>query len=448
LWGIPVQSVGRRRTSEGAHEAQVGFLYNHDMAEVADEVVVVGGGAVGLAAALALLRAGRPVVVLERATPGGATSHGNCGTITPSHATPLAMPGMVRKGLAQLLRADAPFRIAPRLDPALFHWLLRFAALCNWDDFRRLTRAKAPLLVRSRELLEALVRDEGIDCGFESLGTLYAYRDAREFEASQWLPRALDDVGIPIRSLDGDAARALEPALNGSIVAAFHNPVDAHLRPDRYVAGLARRVRELGGRIVEGCTVDGFETAGGRVVAARSGSARHAGREFVFALGAWSPAVGRTLGLRLPIQPGKGYSITYTRPTRAPRVPVVCKERSVCVTAWADGYRLGSTMEFAGYDRSLNRVRLDALVRGARDYLHEPEGPARVEEWFGWRPMTWDDLPIVGRAARWSNLVLATGHGMLGITMSAATAELVRDQVTGAPPVLDPAPWSPARFGC
>jgi D-amino-acid dehydrogenase len=418
------------------------------MTDAADGVVVVGGGAVGLAAALALLRAGRPVTVLERGKPGGATSHGNCGTITPSHATPLAMPGMVRKGLAQLLRADAPFRIAPRFDPALFHWLLRFAALCNWDDFRRLTRAKAPLLVRSRELLEALVRDEAIDCGFETRGTLYAYRDPRAFDDSQWLPRALDDVGIPIRALDGDAARALELALNDTIVAAFHNPDDAHLRPDRYVAGLARRVRELGGTIVEGATVDGFDGERGRLVAARCGSARHPGREFVFALGSWSTAIGRGLGLRLPIQPGKGYSITYTRPGRAPRVPVVCKERSVCVTAWDDGYRLGSTMEFAGYDSSLNRVRLDALVRGAREYLHEPEGPARVEEWYGWRPMTWDDLPIVGRASAWSNLVLATGHGMLGITMSAATAELVRDLVLGTRPVLDPAPWSPARFGC
>ena len=134
----------------------------------------------------------------------------------------------------------------------------------------------------------------------------------------------------------------------------------------------------------------------------------------MLALGAWSPRLARTLDLRLPIQPGKGYSITYERPARCPRIPLVCKERSVCVTAWSSGYRLGSTMEFAGFDASLNRTRLDALERGAGEYLHEPVGPRRLEEWYGWRPMTWDDLPIIGRSPRHPNLVLATGHGMLG----------------------------------
>ena len=144
-----------------------------------------------------------------------------------------------------------------------------------------------------------------------------------------------------------------------------------------------------------------------------------------FALGAWSPLLARQLDLRIPIQPGKGYSITYTRPQRCPRIPLTLKERAVCVTGWNSGYRLGSTMEFAGYDASLNRTRLDALRRGAAEYLHEPEGPQVVEEWYGWRPMTYDDLPILGRAARVQNLVLATGHGMLGVTMSAATGLLI-----------------------
>jgi D-amino-acid dehydrogenase len=410
------------------------------------EVLVLGGGAIGLAIALYLLRAGRGVTVLERQSAGAGASHGNCGTITPSHAPPLAMPGMVGKGLRCMLQADAPFRIAPRLDPALFGWLLQFARRCNWSDFRNVTRVKGPLLMRSRELLAALVRDEGLDCAFEELGTLYAYRDAREFEQSQWLPRALLEIGIPIESLDGAAMRRIEPALNDSVVAGYRNPVDAHLRPDRFVAELARRVRELGGQIIDAVAIDGFETKGRRVVAACAGARRFAARDVVFALGAWSPWLARRLGLRLPIQPGKGYSITFERPQRAPRMPLVCKERSVCVTAWADGYRLGSTMEFAGYDESLNRVRLDALVRGAAEYLHEPVGPRRVEEWYGWRPMTWDDLPIIGNSTRWENLVLATGHGMLGITMAAATGELVRDLVLRRPPALDPAPWSPARF--
>jgi D-amino-acid dehydrogenase len=148
----------------------------------------------------------------------------------------------------------------------------------------------------------------------------------------------------------------------------------------------------------------------------------------------------------LPIQPGKGYSITYTRPQLAPVIPMVLKERGVCVTSWASGYRLGSTMEFSGYDRSLNRTRLAALARGAAEYLHEPVGPKIEEEWYGWRPMTYDDLPILGRAPGYRNLSLATGHGMLGVTLSAATGALIAELLSGVSPSLDLKPYAPTRF--
>ena len=148
----------------------------------------------------------------------------------------------------------------------------------------------------------------------------------------------------------------------------------------------------------------------------------------------------------IPIQPGKGYSITYDRPARTPRRPLVLKERSVCVTAWDDGYRLGSTMEFSGYDDRLNRTRLDALERGAAEYLHEPVGPVKRQEWCGWRPMTPDDLPLLGRVPGHNNLWLATGHGMMGVGMSAGTGRLLADLMLGREPAIDPAPYAPARF--
>jgi len=410
------------------------------------DVLVLGGGVVGLACALELLRAGRGVTLLEQGRAGGATSHGNCGTITPSHATPLAMPGMIGEALAQVLRADAPFRVKPRFDPALWAWMLQFARRCNWRDFDRVNRIKAPLLMRSRRAIEALVRDERLDCEFEARGTMYVYRDPAAFERAQWMPRALREVDVPIEVLDGTAARAREPALNERIVGAYYNPADGHLRPDRYVAELARRVRERGGTILEQEPVLALHARAGAIESVETQGARHVARDYVLAMGVWSPGLARTLDLRLPIQPGKGYSITYDRPARCPRIPLVCKERSVCVTAWSSGYRLGSTMEFAGFDASLNRTRLDALERGAGEYLHEAVGPRRIEEWYGWRPMTWDDLPIIGRSPRHPNLVLATGHGMLGVTMSAVTAELVTDLICARPPALDPAPLGLQRF--
>lgn len=219
------------------------------------------------------------------------------------------------------------------------------------------------------------------------------------------------------------------------------------LRPDRLVAELARRVRERGGEIVEHCAATGFVRArDGRIEAVRSEQGQRRAAQVVLACGAWSPQLARELELNLPIQPGKGYSITYSRPALVPRRPLVLRERSVCVTSWQDGFRLGSTMEFSGYDTTLNRVRLDALKRGAAEYLREPVGAEVREEWYGWRPMTWDDLPILGYAARTPNLMLATEHGMMGVGMSAITGRLVMELMTGAAPSLDPTPYSPRRF--
>ena len=416
------------------------------MATRESDVLILGGGVIGLACAYYLLKAGRGVTVLEQGTAGCASSHGNCGTLTPSHATPLAMPGVIGPALRTLLQPDAPLRIAPRLDMALWRWLFGFARRCNWDDFRAATLAKAPLLRESRRLIEELVREESLDCEFEARGTLYVFRDEAELEHSKWLPRALGEIGLAIETLDAARVEAMEPALKSGTVGGYFNPGDAHLRPDRYVAGLARAVRAHGGTIEEGARVDAIVREGSRISKIKTTRGDFAGRDVVLALGAWSPKLARELDLRLPIQPGKGYSITYTRPSMCPRIPLVLKERSVCVTAWTSGFRLGSTMEFAGYDTSLNRTRLDALRRGAAEYLHEPEGPSVVEEWYGWRPMTPDDLPVLGRAPGVDNLVLATGHGMLGVSMSAMTGVLVAETVVGTPPSLDLAPYSIARF--
>ncbi len=411
------------------------------------DVLILGGGVIGLASAIYLLQAGRSVTLLDQGRVGHGSSHGNCGTLTPSHAMPLAQPGMIATALRWLMKPDAPLRIKPRFDPALWRWLLGFASHCNARDCLRATAAKAPLLVRSRELIEALVREHHLDCEFDALGTLYVFRDARNYEHVREEMMLLGQHGIRVDALDGATTEAREPALKPGVAGSLLFPGDGQLRPDRYVAELARRVRELGGTIVEDTHIEGLVREGNRIAKVATTRGDHEGRDIVHALGAWSPAFARPIGLRIPIQPGKGYSITYARPARCPRIPLSLKEPSVCVTAWGSGYRLGSTMEFAGYDTTLNRTRLDALRRGAAEFLHEPEGPEVVEEWYGWRPMTPDDLPILGRAPELSNLVLATGHGMLGVSLSAVTAEIVRDIVTGAQLSFDLAPFSPARFG-
>lgn len=410
-----------------------------------DDVLIIGGGAIGLATALALLDTGRGVRVIDAGAVGGGASHGNCGTITPSHAPPLAAPGVVAQALRWMFTPDAPLYLKPRVDPALWHWLLRFAARCNPRDWRRSTQARAALLNDARGRLADWVGRYGLQCEFEEEGLDYVFRDPRKFQQYVDESAVLKEFGIATHVFAGTDYEREEPAMLPGVAGAIRFPGDARLRPDRYVAELARVVRERGGVIEEQCRVDRLESTVEGVRLATAAGER-AGREAVIALGAWTPAFARRLGIRAPIQPGKGYSITYSRPARVPRHPMVLKDRSVCVTVWESGFRLGSTMEFSGHDDTLNETRLAALERGAREFLREPVGSVVRERWCGWRPMTWDDLPLLGRAPGQRNVWLAAGHGMLGISMSTATGQLMADLIAGRTPAFDPTPYRPERF--
>ena len=410
-----------------------------------DDVLIIGGGAIGLATALALLDAGRGVRILEAGAVGGGASHGNCGTITPSHAPPLAAPGVVAQALRWMFTPDAPLYLKPRVDPALWHWLLRFAVRCNPRDWRQSTQARAALLNDARARLADWVGRYGLQCEFEEEGLDYVFRDPRKFQQYVDESVVLKTFGIATQVFGGTDYEREEPAMLPGVAGAIRFPGDARLRPDRYVAELARVVRERGGVIEEQCRVDRLEPTSDGVRLATSQGERK-GSEAVIALGAWTPAFARRLAIRAPIQPGKGYSITYSRPARVPRHPMVLKDRSVCVTVWGSGFRLGSTMEFSGHDDTLNATRLAALERGAREFLREPVGAEVHERWCGWRPMTWDDLPLLGRAPGQRKVWIAAGHGMLGISMSTATGQLMADLMTGRPPAFDPSPYRPERF--
>jgi len=412
------------------------------------DVLILGGGVIGLACALSLLKAGASVRVLEQGTAGCGSSHGNCGTITPSHAPPLAMPGMIGVALRSILKSDAPLYLNPRFDGPRLRWLLGFARRCNWRDFNHAAAARLAILQRSRQLLGELVHDEKLDCEFAEDGVLYAYRTAKKQAADEQHHAAvLDGLGIEVQRLRGEDVEAMEPALTPGVVGGLFHPGDARLRPDRYVAELAQRVVALGGVIETGARIDDFTTSEDRITQVVTSRGAFQGDTVLLALGAWSPLLAKKLDLRLPMQPGKGYSLTYARPVLALRHALVLREASVCVTTWQSGYRLGSTMEFSGYAEGINRTRLNALRRGAAEGLREPEGPELLEEWWGWRPMSVDELPIIGRSARWSNLLLATGHGMLGVSMSTATGELVTGMLGGPASPIDALPYAPARFG-
>jgi D-amino-acid dehydrogenase len=208
-----------------------------------------------------------------------------------------------------------------------------------------------------------------------------------------------------------------------------------------------RVAREKGVRIDEGCRLERFETRKGKVTGARTSTGLYTADQFILAAGAWTPAIGRQLGIHIPVQPGKGYSITMDRPAVCPQIPCYLVERNVVVTPWQSGYRLGGTMEFSGFDDRLNERRLNNLETSAALYLQTPVGRRVTERWAGLRPMSVDDLPIIDRVPQLDNLYIATGHGMLGLSTATGTGRLITDMILGRRPPFDPLPFSIRRFG-
>jgi len=415
---------------------------------VADRVVGVGGGVIGACAAYYLHRAGFGVTVLDRGPFGAACSHANCGFICPSHALPLAVPGAVWSTLKTLFQRNSPLKIRPTVAIRNLGWFLNFARRCNERDMLDAGRAIQSLLNSSRTLFDDIIRDERLDCEWETKGLLFVFQTARSFDHHADTDALLRrEFNLGARRLDSAELAALEPALVPGLAGGYLHETDAHLRPDRLMSELKRVLLARGVEIREQCEVSGFARGGGATAAAaRTTDGNIPADHFVVATGAWTPMLNRELGCRVRILPGKGYSITMPRPALCPTHPLIFEEHRVAVTPFASGYRLGSTMEFAGYDESLNRSRLAILTEAAKLYLKEPLAEPVEEEWWGWRPMTFDGLPVIDRSPAIGNVLIAAGHNMLGLSMAPATGKLVAEMISGAEPHIDPAPFLLARF--
>ncbi len=387
------------------------------------------------------------MTILERGRFGRGASHGNCGYVSPSHALPLTEPGAVGKALRAIVSRNSPFKIRPRLDWGLWSWLLKFAARCNERDMLAAGRARVPLLLRSAELFRELVREERLECQWQDQGLLMIYNSQAGHEKFAHVDELLArEFNLGARRLDGPELTEFEPALLPGPAGAWWYEIDAHLRPDVLMRSFAARLREMGVEIHEEAEVLELPRSEGGTAAARTAKGDFPAEVFVLAGGALTPRLAAKLGVRLPIQPGKGYSITMSRPAVCPKVPMIFMEQKVAVTPFEDGYRLGSTMEFAGYNDSVNPARLGLLRAAAEKFLRDPFGVETQEQWCGWRPMTCDDVPIIGRAPGSTNTWIASGHGMLGLSMGPGTGKLIAQLITGAAPEIDPKPYEPARF--
>jgi D-amino-acid dehydrogenase len=411
------------------------------------QVLIVGGGVIGLACAYYLNKSGWRITVIDRGAIGKGASHGNCGLVCPSHVLPLAEPGAVRQALQSLFVRDAPFRVRPRFDPALWAWLWHFARRCNHPDMVQAGRAIQPLLESSLSLYHELMKAEPIRCEWETRGLLYVYRTREAMQAYEPTDQLLRETfHVEATRHDGDAVAELEPALKPGLAGGWYYAHDTHLRPDRLLASWRELLQARGVEFRENCPLQELVRDGRRTRAARTGQGELEAEAMVVATGAWTPLLARQLGCRVPIQPGKGYSMTMPRPAVCPSIPLLFPEHRVAVTPMQTGYRLGSIMEFAGYDDRIDPRRLALLTSGATHYLREPFCEPVLEQWTGWRPMTYDSIPIIDRSPVMENVFIAAGHNMLGLSMAPATGKLVAEMVSGTQPHLDPQPYSVRRF--
>jgi len=409
------------------------------------DILIVGGGVIGLAAAHYLAQAGRTVRLIEQERIGAGASHGNCGLVAVSYLLPLCAPGVLPKEFFSLLRRSSPLYVQPAFDLGLLQWLLRFAGMCRAAHVRRAVTARAALLGSSDALFQELFRNHGLEAEYERRGGLTVCRSEKAMQAYEAKNERLRSFGQAAEPLTGKALQAVEPALREDVFGAWYHRTDSHLRPDRLLQSWKQLLIRSGVVIEEHCRLERFHHAGDRVVSAVTNRGEFAVREVVMAAGAWSALLAAQLRLRLPMQPGKGYSLTMTRPKVCPRIPCSFAERRVVATPWPSGYRLGGTMEFSGYGAPADPRRFAALTAAAAEYLREPVGSALVEEWTGLRPMTHDDLPLIGPAPGFRNLWFATGHGMLGVTAAPATGKLVQEMICGQTPHIDPAPFRVGR---
>ena len=412
------------------------------------ETLIIGGGAIGVCCAFYLNALGRKVLLVEKDELCAGSSYGNAGLIVPSYSIPLAAPGVIGQGLRWMSKPQSPFYIKPRLDRNLLAWLWQFRGACNIHHVRRSIPVLHDLHTASLNLYEALANIEGLDFALEKKGLLELFNTQKGYDKGIKNIQLMKECGIENRILPKNELNEFLDGIRTAAVGGAYRPHDAHLIPDRFVHQLARHVEKIGVRFLTSCEVLNFETAGRHVARIKTTRGDISAEEIIIAGGAWSTELARNLQLNLSMQPAKGYSITFKRPAQCPVLPVAMAESKVVLTPMEDTLRFAGTLEFAGFDQSINMGRVQGILKSVRAYFPDmnPDSLELLEIWRGLRPCSPDGLPYLGRAPRYDNVIIATGHGMLGISLAPITGKIVSQLSANDKPAINMAALSVERF--
>lgn len=408
-------------------------------------VTILGAGVIGLSTALYCARRGMKVTVIEKKPrQRDGCSFGNAGMIVPSHFIPLAAPGMVKLGLKWMWNPESPFYIKPRLDLDLMGWGLHF-----WKAATKArVEAAAPVLrdlsLISRECFETL----GLDIGLVKRGLLMLCKKQQTLDEESHMADKANALGIPAEVLDPTATAALDPAVTMDVCGSVFFPNDCHLSPGCFIAALEAELMKIGVEMLWETEVRGFEVESGALKAVKTSRGQVEGQEVILCGGVWSAQMAKELDLKLPMQAGKGYSLTLTNPKQLPELCSICTEARLAVTPMDGALRVGGTMEMAGTDESITQRRVRGITRAFPQYFpaFDEKDFAEVRPWSGLRPVSPDGMPYIGRTQRWKNLTLATGHAMMGLSLAPATGKIVADVLSGEKSLVALDLMSPDRF--
>jgi len=414
-------------------------------------VLIIGAGIVGLSLALELQKSGRHVTVIDRGEPGRGCSYANAGWMTPCFSMPLPQPGLFFKSLGWLLKPDSPLYIKPELSLLLARWMYGFLRATTAAQMVRSTHALTALSIYSLEFYKNLAAETSAEkMDFRQKGLLMISADQSALRTAQEGLKLMREFGVSGQELSAEEVWLREPAVQPIVNGGIYYPNEAHAEPYLTTQVLAEKFLQSGGVIQNNCAVLSFQksSAGGasKIAAVHTSTGTLRPELVILAAGNWSRDVIKDLGLSVPLMGGKGYSMVTHDLAIKPTHPIMIVEKKIAVTPRTDSVRLAGTLELVRNDETINERRVQAILKGAQQYLKISSQPKISEVWRGLRPCTPDGLPILGFSPRYSNLFYSLGHQMLGFQSAPGSARLCADLIENRAPWTESGLFSPQRF--
>jgi D-amino-acid dehydrogenase len=412
------------------------------------KAIIIGGGVIGLFTAYYLNKSGWEVDVLEQGDLSDNCSFGNAGMITPSHFVPLASPGMVEQGIRWMFNSKSPFYVKPSLNRELISWGLKFVKSATKKHAERSAGGLRDISLFSKDLYHAFEKDTAIDFGLADKGILLLFKTPKVEEEERHLVEKATNLGLDAQYLTTEECRKLQPDIELDILGAVHYHCDAHMYPNKLMAGLVKYLEANGVRIHRHTEVTKINHDQGKVTSVSTKDKDFTGDAFVVAGGAWSPAIAKLAGLNVPLMPGKGYSFMVHDPVKKMTIPSILCEARVAVTPMNGSIRFGGTMEVGKINNKVNMNRVKGIVESVPKYFPDfkLEVPEQKDIWFGFRPCSPDGLPYIGLSGKYKNLAIATGHAMIGLSLAPATGKLIAEAFNEEKPSVDTGLFAPGRY--